>query len=295
MPMKLTIFTPTYNREKLLSRTFKSLQEQTSFDFEWLIVDDGSTDGTEELCREWVRRENLFPIRYYKKENGGKCSAINDGLDLARGEWFLVLDSDDFLAPCAVEKISEWVQAIPADGKFCAIGARATYGGQEPDSPVLEGAYQDCSFFDRYPRKENGFFFIGHDRIWIFKTDVHRKYKYPVYPGEKFMTEAVSWNRMAHEGYRLRCYNEIIGFFEHQGEGLTDNSRNNFLRNPRGYGLWLSEMARYLKFSPSQRFKQVYTFYCDTHELYSKHEIASYIHASPLLIASCAAIYRQRH
>ena len=83
---KITVFTPTYNRAYTLEALYHSLQRQTFHDFEWLIVDDGSTDGTEELVNKWQAEENPFPVRYVWQENGGKCCAINHGLELAAGE-----------------------------------------------------------------------------------------------------------------------------------------------------------------------------------------------------------------
>ena len=92
---KVTVFTPTYNRAYIIENLYRSLQRQTCMEFEWLVVDDGSSDGTEALFEKWVKEENPFPIRYHKKENGGKCRAINRGLEMADGELFFTVDSDD--------------------------------------------------------------------------------------------------------------------------------------------------------------------------------------------------------
>jgi len=87
---KITLFTPTYNRAYILETLYRSIQRQTFRDFEWLVIDDGSSDNTEELVRSWMNDGNDFPIRYYKQPNGGKCRAINRGLDLAEGELFFI-------------------------------------------------------------------------------------------------------------------------------------------------------------------------------------------------------------
>ena len=287
---KLTVFTPTYNREALLPRAYYSLKKQTNMNFEWLIVDDGSTDRTSQLCTGWVQEETAFPIRYIKKENGGKCSAINEGLKYAEGEWFLTLDSDDYLTEDAVEKIVKWINLIPQNGTFCAIAGRATYGGSEPDAPALAGDYQDCSFLDRYPRKKNHYFFIGHDRPWVFRTEIHRRYPYPIFAQERFMTEAVAWNRMAHDGYLIRCFNDTICIYEHQTAGLTDKSAENFLRNPRGYGLWQWELAQYLNYSIVKRFQQIYTLSCDMGNRCSDTQKAEFIHTNIAVIFLCKAL-----
>ena len=77
---KVTVFTPTYNRAYIIEELYRSLQRQTYTDFEWLVIDDGSADNTEELFEGFCRENNPFPIRYIKKKNGVKCRAINRGL-----------------------------------------------------------------------------------------------------------------------------------------------------------------------------------------------------------------------
>ena len=99
--VKITVFTPTYNRAYTLERLYKSLLNQTSYDFEWLIVDDGSTDNTSELIKSFQNNQ-LFDVRYYKQGNGGKHVAINKGVELAEGELFFIVDSDDYLTDDAI-------------------------------------------------------------------------------------------------------------------------------------------------------------------------------------------------
>ena len=83
----ITLFTPTYNRVHLLSRLYNSILMQDVIDVEWLIVDDGSIDDTEALIENF-KKESIINIRYYKKSNGGKHTAINFGLQYAKGELF---------------------------------------------------------------------------------------------------------------------------------------------------------------------------------------------------------------
>lgn len=103
--MKITVFTPTYNRGYCLERLFKSLLDQTFKDFEWLIIDDGSTDNTEKLVENFQKSCKDFPIIYKKTENGGKHRAINRGMSLVNGEMILFMDSDDWLRKDALEWI----------------------------------------------------------------------------------------------------------------------------------------------------------------------------------------------
>ena len=117
---KITVFTPTYNRAYIIETLYRSLQRQTYRDFEWLVVDDGSADNTKELFEAWQQEDNFFPIRYVKQENGGKCRAINYGLELAKGKLFFNVDSDDYLTEDAIEKLLSWEAGLPEDQKFCA-------------------------------------------------------------------------------------------------------------------------------------------------------------------------------
>ncbi len=119
----ITIFTPTYNRAYRLSNLFNSLRVQTDKNFEWLIVDDGSTDETEQLVRTFIGGAD-FNIRYVKQLNGGKHRAINRGIQLARGSLFLIVDSDDFLTKNAVEIIYKNYDTIQSyDYQYVKWGA----------------------------------------------------------------------------------------------------------------------------------------------------------------------------
>src|SRR5260370_38611217 len=110
--MLFTVFTPTFNRRHTLLRLFESLQMQTLRDFEWLVVDDGSTDGTSELMRELEQR-GWFPLRYYCQANRGKHVASNLAVDLSAGELFPILDSDDRPLPPTPSPLCRPVHAVP--------------------------------------------------------------------------------------------------------------------------------------------------------------------------------------
>ena len=125
-----TVFTPTYNRAYLLPRLYQSLKAQTVTNFEWLIVDDGSTDDTQQVIQRWAEQENKFSIRYTRVENGGKHRAINLGVQLARGELFFIVDSDDALAPNAMERINFWRNSIRGSSEFAGVsGTCITFDG----------------------------------------------------------------------------------------------------------------------------------------------------------------------
>lgn len=107
-----TVFTATFNRGYILPKLYDSLKKQEIMDFEWLVIDDGSSDGTEQLFLQWIHDETMFPIRYMKKDNGGKPRAINYGIQYAKGEYFFMVDSDDTLKPDALSKMKQWCKEI---------------------------------------------------------------------------------------------------------------------------------------------------------------------------------------
>ena len=284
----ITVFTPTYNRGYILERVYRCLQEQTFSAFEWLIIDDGSCDNTRELVEEWMMRGNTFPIHYVYQENQGKQKAINHALDLARGKLFFVVDSDDMLTKNALEKIDQWDQTLPENKKFCGFAGSDGDMSGEPTNPIFKEEYVDATFLNRYPESGQ---FIGYDRPWVFYTDVHRKYKYPEFKEETFVPEAVAWNRMARDGYQVRCFNDVIYLWEHQNDGLTKNIQNICAQNPWGYGVWQKEKAQYLEYSLKKRWKMYYSFYCDLKEKHSCREIALYISVPTIVIKMCAAVF----
>jgi len=288
--MRITVFTPTYNRAYILSNLYNSLKRQTFKDFEWLIVDDGSTDNTTELVSSWQQAtDNGFPIRYYKKENGGKCRAINYGVDRAEGELFFNVDSDDYLTNDALEKIDRWERELPKDKKYCGLaGNLGTSETATPNTP-FENQYRDDSILARYSQYSDKP--IDGERAVVFYTQVQKTYKFPEFEGENFLTEAVSWNRMAKDGYIMRFFNDIIWVYEYQPDGLTASGSRSFIENPRGYGLCLKEKADFCGYSKWQKLKMYYTFYCDMSECYSKKEIAEFISAPTAVIYVAATIH----
>ena len=272
--MKLTIFTPTYNRAYILGQLYQSLLRQTCHDFEWLIVDDGSADNTEALVHSWVEAKNPFLIRYHKQENGGKHRAINKGLELAKGALFFTVDSDDYLTDDAVEKVLAWEAELPSNGNYCGFAGNLGTAPDTTPNRIFDGAHFDGTALDRYG-------IIDGERAMVFYTDIHREYPYPEFSGERFMTEAVAWNRMAHDGYRMRFFNDIVWVYEYRADGLTKAGNSLFMRNPQGYGLFLREKTEFLGQS---RLKLWYTLTCDMSGTYSAREIANFLGAPDPLI-----------
>lgn len=288
--MKITVFTPTYNRGYIIENLYKSLQRQTFKDFEWLVVDDGSIDNTKELFEKWKKEDNNFSIRYYKQENGGKHRAINYALDKARGELFFTVDSDDYLTNDALEKINKWERELDREKKFAGIVANRGYDEKNTVNNLFLQEYLDLDLLKIYTYSQNGKKVLDGERAFIFYTDIHKRYKYPEFDGENFMTEAVVWNRMANDGYIVRYFNDIIWIFEYLEDGLTRAGNKLFLKNPRGYGLWLKEKTLFEDKSFIEMMKLYYSFYCELKDIYSIKEIASYMEISKIEIVIISTI-----
>ena len=212
--MLITVFTPTYNREQLLSRLFTSLQEQSFKDFEWLIVDDGSTDNTHDVVVKFVE-EGIVPIKYVFKRNGGKHRAINEGVKHAKGELFFIVDSDDMLPPDALKRVAEVYQQIKDDRDFGGVAGVDAYPDGRIVGSGLSAPVIDCNSIDIRSK-----YHVVGDLSEVFRTDVMREFPFPEIEGEKFCPEVLVWNRIARK-YKLRYFNEAIYIAEYQPEGLT--------------------------------------------------------------------------
>ena len=282
---KITVFTPTYNRASLIENLYRSLQRQTFTDFEWLVVDDGSEDSTAFLFEQWMQEGNPFPIHYVRQPNGGKCSAINHGLKLAQGLLFFTVDSDDYLTEDALEKVASWEAALPVGEKYCGVaGNLGTARDQTPNSTLPE-PYLDGTAFDRYGP-------VDGERAMVFYTEIHRAYPYPLFDNEKFMTEAVAWNRMAHDGYKMRFFNDIIWIYEYQDGGITRSGEEIFYRNPRGYGLFLKEKIQFFPYSFREKWDIRLSYIINVGDRYPTKLVAESI-GLPVLLVAVMKLLRQ--
>ena len=124
----ITVLTPTYNRAATLPRLYESLKGQESYDFEWIVVDDGSIDHTRELVSSWIHDKAGFPIKYLRKENGGKHRALNYAMPYVKTAYTFIVDSDDYITSDAIKKISGWIKTIEGKDEFGGVsGTRGGY------------------------------------------------------------------------------------------------------------------------------------------------------------------------
>ena len=235
----ITILTPTYNRASLLPRLFDSLLRQTNKDFEWIVVDDGSTDDTREVVANLKEKcGGAFPMGYVYKANGGKHMAINIGAERARGELLFIADSDDLLADDALETVANSWHDISDDKSFAGIaGLDIAMDTREVIGSGLPQEHIDCNAIDiRYRHHVTG------DMKEVFRTEVLREFPFPEFAGERFCPEQLVWFRMARR-YRLRYINKPIYIADYQPDGITAGITRARMRNPSASMLTYAELT----------------------------------------------------
>lgn len=250
MSKALTIFTPTYNRAYILPQLYNSLKKQTIKDFEWLVVDDGSSDNTEELVNAWIK-ENLVHIRYIKQKNGGKMKAHNTGVLNTESELFFCVDSDDYIVDASVEKIlNKW--------NSLSINEQESLAGMVG----YKGVSEDLPIGNRFPENVerdslSGFYQKGlsGDTSLIFRTEVIKKFPFPIIGNEKFITEAYVYDQID-RCYQLYAIPEVLTICEYRKDGLTRNLPEITFRNPCGYVAYNLQRGNFAKTT-----KECFLFY----------------------------------
>jgi glycosyltransferase involved in cell wall biosynthesis len=258
--MLLTVFTPTYNRKELLKRTYASLKDQTCRDFVWIIVDDGSADGTEEAVQGFID-EGEISTEYHCHENGGKMRAHNRGVEYCKTPWFLCLDSDDVLVPDAVEQILKCIKHIEGyeqtayedEGNKMSAAPKDRIAGiiahkGKSETELLSGVdfpkeYHDIdrqtptTLYDLYL---NGF---RGETTLIFRTEILRKFPFPEINGEKYVPEDYIYDKIDSE-YEYIVLPEILTVCEIVSKGYTDSVRRLKEDNRQAWYLYYEQRAR---------------------------------------------------
>lgn len=226
----LTIITPTYNRAALLPKLYESLLRQTNSDFTWLVVDDGSGDGTEGLIGRY-RQENKIDISYERQPNAGKHTALNRGIAGIESELTFIVDSDDYLPENAVETILFYHGKYKNTPNLCGYSFLRCHG----DGRVNTAYFPEDEKIDTYLHvRINGK--IGGDKAEVFFTDILKKYPFPVFAGEKYMPEDVVWMRMSGP-YQMVHINKNVYVCDYLEGGLTNTGRRMKIHSPKGMAL----------------------------------------------------------
>lgn len=273
----LTVFTPAYNRAHTIGRTYESLCRQTCPDFEWLIVDDGSTDHTQELVESWIQ-EKKIPIRYIYQENQGMHGAHNTAYRNITTELNTCIDSDDYMPDDAVEKICLFWKKHGSDRYAGLIGLDQTEDGNiiGTSFPV---SMKETTLSGFYQQGGKG------DKKLIYRTDVIRKYpEYPLFEGERYVGLGYKY-QLIDQDYTLLALNEPLVVVEYQDDGSSRNMYKQYWNNPKGFAFIRKSDMRYVR---GFRGKFKACIHYVSHSLRAKNK--RFIQESPLPLLTILAI-----
>ena len=234
--MKISVITPTYNRKDTLGKLYNSILNnlQCDIEIEWLIMDDGSTDGTEEYIQKF-KEEKKFCIKYYKQENQGKMKAINNLVPYADSDFLVECDSDDYFTENAFKTIKN--NCILKEKIYAYVFLKSNEKNE-----IIGNEFKSNNFkskmFDLYYKQG-----ISGDKALVYNTKIRKQYKYKIEEGENFSTEA----RLHHEmdgKYDVLCFNEVVMICKYQEDGYSKNIKNIFKKNPNGYFKFFEEMLK---------------------------------------------------
>lgn len=266
----LTIFTPAYNRAHTLARTYESLQRQDCKDFVWLIVDDGSTDETAKIVREWQNKETEFEIRYLHKENGGMHTAHNAAYEVIDTELNVCIDSDDCLAEGAVKKIKTAWEKVRGKNYAGLIGL---------DADMNTGKIIGAGFpSDLTETTLGGYYAAGGsgDKKLVYRTDVINSVPpYPVFEGEKYVGLVYKYT-LIDQKYKLAVLDEVLCEVEYQPDGSSGTMFRQYLKNPKGFAFLRKVSMQYPQ--SAKRLLMDCIHYCSSSQI-SRNK--NYIKESP--------------
>lgn len=244
----LTIFTPTYNRAYCLNNCYQSLLSQTSKNFVWLIIDDGSTDHTGELVNSWMK-EKKIEIQYHWQENQGMHGAHNTAYELIETELNVCIDSDDYMPDQAVEKIvSFWNEN--GSNKVSGMIGLDSYNDDKIIGTKLPGNLNQSTLFELYYKHR----VIG-DKKLVYRTELSKEYPYPIFTNERYVGLDYKYY-MLDKKYEMLLLNEILCCVEYLPDGSSLNMFNQYRKNPRGFAFYRKELMKLPFGSKSYKFRQ---------------------------------------
>ena len=225
----LTILTPTFNRGLMLEKCYRSLLQQSCLGFEWLIVDDGSTDNTEAIVDEWIKQTDKFNIRYVKKQNGGKASALNVAFTMLETSYACILDSDDYLVETAVESFLKEKEQADKDNTCCGVMAfRHNEDGTVMGDREIPTENRKVTMIDILNQS------FRTELFCFYKTSIISNMQFPVFSGEKFVSPQWLDFELARRYYFVPS-NRQYCICVYIADGLTKNKRKVIINNPHGY------------------------------------------------------------
>ena len=277
MAKTLTIFTPAYNRAYTLHLGYEALLRQTSKDFEWLIIDDGSTDNTRELVESWIA-ENKIPIRYHYQENQGMHGAHNTAYRLINTELNTCIDSDDYMPDDAVEKIIAFWRKYGSKQVAGIVGLDADFDGKLIGTPFKE---------NNVPIRLSHFYNQGGkgDKKYVYRSDIICNYpEYPIFQGEKYVSLGYKYE-LIEQDYPVLAMNEVLVNVEYRPDGSSLNMYRQYIKNPQGFA-FIRKSSMQLAPTAKRRFMEAIHYVSSSLILKNKR----FLQASPRKLLTLCAI-----
>ncbi|QOR65469.1 glycosyltransferase family 2 protein [Cytobacillus suaedae] len=274
----LTVFTPTFNRAYILHKCYESLKRQTNKEFIWLIIDDGSSDNTEDLVRSWIE-ERVITIRYALQENQGMHGAHNTAYSIIDTELNVCIDSDDYMPDDAVENIVSFWRKHGSPDVGGIIGLDCNHK-MELIGTELPKDIKRSTLFNLYHKHG-----VKGDKKLVYRTILTKKYPYPIYQNEKLVPLSYKYFMLDQECEML-LMNEPLCIVEYLPDGSSKNILKQYKNSPKGFMFYRKEMMKLPNTSFQYKFKQAihYVSCC----LFAKSE--GLIKHSPKKFLTIAAI-----
>lgn len=235
--MKISVLTTTYNRAEDLEKLYTSLivNHNSNVKFEWLIMDDGSTDKTK-LVLDNFMKQKIIDMQYFYQENAGKMSAMNNLIKFATGDVIVVCDSDDYFVTGAFDIINKYSSKLLEDETVYALAFLKKNEAGKISGEKFPEKFHRSDMFSLY-FKEN----MTGEKILVFNAAIRKKYQHQLEADEKFVTEARMYHKMDLD-YDIICINQVIEIGDYKDDGYTNNINKVFQENPLGYYMYFKEI-----------------------------------------------------
>ncbi|UTR14882.1 glycosyltransferase family 2 protein [Salipaludibacillus sp. LMS25] len=285
--IKLTVFTPTYNRGYCLHQCYESLKRQTNKHFIWLIIDDGSTDNTVALVKQWMDEQELT-IHYVKQENQGMHGAHNTAYETIDTELNVCLDSDDMFHEEAVDRILSFWEAYGSSKVSGFVALNANEEGDVLGSELPKGI-TSSTLFDLYYKHG-----ITGDKKLIYRTEVAKNYPYPLFEGEKYVGLAYKYYKLD-EQYPLLLMNQVVCLVEYRPDGSTMNMLRQYKTNPKGFAFYRHQLMTLSLANTKFKFRQAIHYVSSSllskNKAFIKESPAPWLTVAALPFGACLYVY----
>jgi len=221
---------------------------QSSKDFIWLIIDDGSTDNTKQLVDNWREKAN-FDIKYVYQENRGMHGAHNTAYKLIETELNVCIDSDDFMTDDAVEKIVQFWREN-GTSQYGGIVALNSNQNNQLIGSLLPTDIKASTIYNLYEK-----YGVTGDKKLIYRTELTKQFPYPIFKDEKYVGLSYKY-LMIDKQYELLIMNEVVCHVEYLSDGSSLNMFKQYRNNPKGFSFLRKELMGLPFGSATYNFRQ---------------------------------------